>query len=191
MPVIDAKHDALIMYKSIPNQQNHQALTAARSLAQKTARPCANNYWLRLSSSIQMASWSGNIRVMYEGIKQATGKSTKRSAPVKSKAGDVIKDRDQQMSQWVEHYLESTPEKTLSPKRRLKALKTCLFLKSWTLSPLWRSSAKPSTPWRVEKTTVRTAFPRSYQMRQICTTGTTSRTPVSVLEGRQGAPRHA
>ena len=94
------------MYKSNPRQQNHQALKAARSLAQQTARRCANNYWLRLSSSIQMASWSGNIGLMYEGIKQATGKPTKRSAPLKSKTGDVIKVRDKQMSRWVEHYLD-------------------------------------------------------------------------------------
>ena len=43
---------------------------------------------------------------MYEGIKQATGKPTKRSVPLKSKTGDVnIKDSDKQMSQWVEYYL--------------------------------------------------------------------------------------
>ena len=85
VPVIDAKRDALIMYKSNPSQQNHQALKAARSLAQNTARRCVNNYWLRLSSSIQMASWSGNVRVMYEGITQASGKPSKRSALLKSK----------------------------------------------------------------------------------------------------------
>ena len=49
-----------------------------------------------------MASWSGNITVMYEGIKQATGKPIKRSTTLKSKTGDVIKDRDKQMSRWVE-----------------------------------------------------------------------------------------
>ena len=81
-------------------------MKAAHSLAQKTPHRCANNYWLRLSSSIQMASWSGNIRVMYEGIKQATGKPMKRSAPLMPKTGDVIKDRDKQMSRWVEHYLD-------------------------------------------------------------------------------------
>ena len=54
--------------------------------------------------------------------------------------------------------MTSTPQKTLSPKRRLTALKTCLFLNSGTLSPLCRSSAKPSTPCRVVKTLVRTAF---------------------------------
>ena len=92
VPVIDAKRDALIMYKSNPSQQNHQELKTTRSLAQITARHCANNCWLRLSSSIQMAAWSGNIRLMYEGITQETGKLTKRSTLVKSKTGDVIKD---------------------------------------------------------------------------------------------------
>ena len=106
VPVIDAKRVELIMYKSNPSQQNHRALKAARSRAQQTARCCANNYWLWLSSSIQMASWSGNIRVMYEGIKQGTGKPTKRSVLLKSKTGDVIKDRHKQMSRWVEHYLD-------------------------------------------------------------------------------------
>ena len=105
VPVIDAKCDALIMYKSIYSQQNHQALKATRSLAQQTVQRCTNDYWLQLSRSIQMASWSGNIRLMYEGIKQATGKPMKRSAPLKSKTGDVIKDKDKQMSPWVEHYL--------------------------------------------------------------------------------------
>ena len=106
VPVIDAKRDVLIMYKSSPSQQNHQALIAARSLAQQSTHRCPNDYWLRLSSSIHMASWSSNIRLMYEGIKQATGKPTKRSAPLKSKTGEIIKDKDKQMSRWVEHYLD-------------------------------------------------------------------------------------
>ena len=106
MPVINTKNDALIMYKSIPSQQNHQALKAASSLTQKNRTSQPTTTGLRLSSSIQMASWSGNIRVMYEGIKQATGKPTKRSATLKSKTDDVIKDRDKQMSRWVEHYLD-------------------------------------------------------------------------------------
>ena len=94
------------MYQSNPSKQNHHALKAARSLAQKNARRCADNYWLRLSSSIQMASWSENIRLMYEGIKHSAGKATKRSATLKSKTGDVIKDRDKHMSRWLKHYLD-------------------------------------------------------------------------------------
>ena len=104
--VIDAKRSALISYKRDPSQRNLQALRAARSKAQQTARRCANDYWLQLSDNIQLASDSGNIRGMYEGIKQATGKPTKKTAPLKSKTGEVITDRDKQMGRWVEHYLE-------------------------------------------------------------------------------------
>ena len=83
--------------KRDPSQRNLQALRAARSKAQQTARRCANDYWLQLSDNIQLASDSGNIRGMYEGIKQATGKPTKKTAPLKSKTGEVITDRDKQM----------------------------------------------------------------------------------------------
>ena len=44
VPVINDKRDVLIMYKSNSSQQNHKALKAAGSLAQKTACRCANNY---------------------------------------------------------------------------------------------------------------------------------------------------
>ena len=71
-PVINGKRTALIKYKGGPTPKNIQALRAARSKAQRTARRCANNYWLQRSESIQQASDTGNIRGMYEGIKQAT-----------------------------------------------------------------------------------------------------------------------
>ena len=105
-PVIDSKRSALINYKHDPSQKNVRALRPARSKAQQTARRCANVYLLQLSDNIQQASDSGNIRGMYEGIKQATGKSLKKTAPLKSKTGEIITDREKQMSRWVEHYLE-------------------------------------------------------------------------------------
>lgn len=52
-PVIEAKRDALINYKRNPSQQNMQALRTARNEAQRTARRCANDYWLQLSDNIQ------------------------------------------------------------------------------------------------------------------------------------------
>ena len=71
-PVINGKRTALIKYKRDPTPKNLQALRVARSKAQQTARRCANNYWLQRSESIQQASDTGNIRGIYEGIKQAT-----------------------------------------------------------------------------------------------------------------------
>ena len=52
-----------------------------------------------------MVSWSDNTKLIYEGIKKVTGKPTNGSAPLKSKTGEVIKDKGKKMSWWVEHYL--------------------------------------------------------------------------------------
>ena len=43
---------------------------------------------------------------MYEGIKKATGPAPSKSAPLKSKTGEVITDQAKQFERWVEHYLE-------------------------------------------------------------------------------------
>ena len=45
----------------------------------------ANEYWMKLSSSVQEASNTRNATGMYEGIKQATGKNVRKIAPVKNK----------------------------------------------------------------------------------------------------------
>lgn len=105
-PVIDATRNVYMRYKLDPSQQNLQALKASRSKAQQTARCCSYDYLFQLSKNIQEASNTGNIRKMYEGIKQATGKSTKKPASIESKTGEVITDRAKQMERWVEHYLD-------------------------------------------------------------------------------------
>ncbi|PIK57595.1 hypothetical protein BSL78_05503 [Apostichopus japonicus] len=85
---------------------NLSSLRKARCESQAFARKCANDYWLQLCSSIEQASATGNIRVMYEGIKKATGPAAKKTAPLKAKSGQVITDRRKQMERWVEHYSE-------------------------------------------------------------------------------------
>ena len=105
-PVIDAKRSALINFKRDPSQRNKTTLRAARNKVQQTARHCANNYWLQLCQSIQTSSDTGNIRGMYDGIKKATGPTINKTAPLKTKSGEVITDSNKQMERWVEHYLE-------------------------------------------------------------------------------------
>ena len=104
--VIDAKCSAPINVKRDPSQRNKTALRAARDKAQQSARHCTNNYWLQLCQSIQTSSDTGHIRGMYDGIKKATGPTTKKAAPLKKKSGEVITDSNKQMERWVEHYLE-------------------------------------------------------------------------------------
>ncbi|KXJ06125.1 hypothetical protein AC249_AIPGENE16751 [Exaiptasia diaphana] len=106
IPVIEEKRSALKAYIDNPCDQNLQSLRTARNRAQKTARNCANEYWLQLCSQIQIASDSGNIKGMYDGIKKAIGPTKKKVAPLKSASGVVIEDREKQMDRWVEHYSE-------------------------------------------------------------------------------------
>ena len=105
-PVIEAKRNALTAYKANPSDQNLQTLRAARSKVQQRASQCASDYWLQLCSQIQIAADTGNIKAMYDGIKQALGPMQKKTSPLKSATGEVIQDREQQMEHWVEHYIE-------------------------------------------------------------------------------------
>jgi len=43
---------------------------------------------------------------MYNGIKTATGPTATKTAPLRSKTGEVITDQGKQLERWVEHYLE-------------------------------------------------------------------------------------
>ena len=104
VPIIEKKRSALAAYKRCPNETNQLILRAARSTVQQSARRCANDYWLQLCSRIQSAADLGNIKGMYEGIKQALGPTQKKTAPLRSAMGEIIKDREQQMKRWVEHY---------------------------------------------------------------------------------------
>ena len=105
-PVTEAKRRALLAHKAAPSPSTLAALRAARKKSQQTARHCANSYWLNLCSSIQLAADMGDARGMYEGIKKATGPAPSKSAPLKSKSGDMITDQGKQLERWVEHYLE-------------------------------------------------------------------------------------
>ena len=105
-PIIEEKRAALAEYKRSPSEKTLQALRTARSKVQRTARRCANEYWQELSNDIQTAAETGNIRAMYEGIKKALGPTQSKTAPLKSRNGEVITDKGKQMERWVEHYSE-------------------------------------------------------------------------------------
>lgn len=69
-PPIEEEKKALAAYKDCPSERNLQVLQDARSKVQQTARRCANEYWLQLCSQIQTAAETGNMKGMYDDIKQ-------------------------------------------------------------------------------------------------------------------------
>ena len=105
-PVVEAKRKARLAQADNPCPASRDALRAARSKCQQTARRCVNDYWLQLSRRIQSAADTGNTGSMYAGIKEATGPCATKSVPLKTKTGEPITDQRQQMARWVEHYLE-------------------------------------------------------------------------------------
>ena len=105
-PVVEAKRAARLAHENKPCQATRDALRAARSKCQESARRCANDYWLKLSQRIQADADYGNTGGMYAGIKQATGPITTKSVPLKTKSGENITDKKKQMERWVEHYFE-------------------------------------------------------------------------------------
>ena len=121
-PVTEAKRIALLAYKQNPCHSTRDALRAAKSKAQQTARRCANKYWQTLCAKIQTAADCGHIRGMYEGIKTATGPTSIKTAPLKAKSGEVITDQSKQLQRWVEHYLELYSTQNIVTDAALDAL---------------------------------------------------------------------
>ena len=134
-PVIKAKRTALLNYKKDPDHQSLHRLRTARNDAQKTARRCANDYWLQLSQKIQQASDIGDVRTMYQYIKQATGKPTKKCAPLKSKSGSIIKNKNEQMDRWVEHYYDLYSHENIVSQEALNSLEVLPVMEELDMEP--------------------------------------------------------
>ena len=70
-PFIDEKRRAFASYKCSPSERTLQMLRAARGKVQRISRCYANDFWLQLCKHIQVCADMGNLRGMYDGIKQA------------------------------------------------------------------------------------------------------------------------
>ena len=121
-PVTEAKRKALLDHKQKPCPSTRDALKAARSKAQQTARCCANEYWQSLCARIEAGADCSYTRGMYEGIKTATGPTRVKTAPLKSKSGETITDQSQQLQRWVKHYLELYAMQNIITDTALNAL---------------------------------------------------------------------
>ena len=80
-PFIDEKRRALASYKSSPSERTLQMLRAAQIKVQHISMRYANDFWLQLCNHIQVCADTGNLKGMYDGIKQAIGPMQSRIAP--------------------------------------------------------------------------------------------------------------
>ena len=73
---------------------------------------------------------------MYAGIKQATGKPIKKTAPLKSKTGEVITAQDKQVERWAEHYLDLYSRINTVSQEALDAIEDLPVLSAMSLGRL-------------------------------------------------------
>lgn len=104
LPLLDEKKAALVAHDKSPTQATRDRLREAKRKLQRESRKCANEYWNKLCHDIQEASEKGDIKTMYQKIKVALGPQVSKVAPIKSKSGELIHDKNQQLNRWVEHY---------------------------------------------------------------------------------------
>ena len=121
-PLVEKKRAALIKHKKEPTPASRRELKNASYASRKAAREHANTYWQNLASDIQVASSSGNIKGVYEGIRKAVGPTASKTAPLKTADGAIIKDKSLQMSRWVEHYSELYHRETIVTEEALQAI---------------------------------------------------------------------
>ena len=90
-PVTEAKRKAMLAHKQNPSPSTRDALRAARSKAQQTARRYANEYWQNRCAKIQLAADCGHAKGMYEGIKTGTGPVSVKTAPPRLTRSSLIR----------------------------------------------------------------------------------------------------
>jgi hypothetical protein len=104
LPILAAKRKARLHYLQCANETSLAHLKLMRNNVQHATRVAMHKYWSDLCSRIEGHSASGNIRGVYEGLKEALGPTPKKSAPLRSSTGAVLTDVDAQLQRWVEHY---------------------------------------------------------------------------------------
>ena len=77
-----------------------------------------------MCNHIQVCADTGNLKGMYDGIKQAIGQMQSRTAPLKSATGDALKDKSKQMEHWVEHYSELYSRMNVISEEALMAMES-------------------------------------------------------------------
>ena len=95
---------------------------------------------------------------MYEGIKKATGPAPSKSAPLKSKTGEMITGQAKQLERWVEHYLEVYATQNVITDAALAAIPDLPVMEDLTPHLYRMSSAKPSTASPAKSLQAVTAF---------------------------------
>ena len=188
-PAINAKRSALIEYKIQSSETTLAAYREARNSANRVARKCANDYWLKLCSDIQISAECGNICAMCEGIKKAFGPSAIKIAPLKSTSGDIITDQGKQMERWAEHYQELYSRQNIVTDAAVKGTTPLPTMEELDLPPSIDELRKAIDSLACGKAPATGSHPRSSRREKRAPYSTTSRASFCSAGKRAPSPR--
>ena len=86
----------------------------ARPRRPPAAVPTSTEPMQNLCAKLQLAADCGHTKGIYEGIKTATSPTSVKTAPLKSKTGEVITDQSMQLQRWWSIISTSTQPRTSS-----------------------------------------------------------------------------
>lgn len=104
LPAIDSKRSARLSYLQHNTRSNKAALKQACCNVQRVTRIAMQAYWSTLCDRIESSASIGNIRGVFEGLKEALGPVPKKSSPLCSLSGELLTDLESQLARWAEHY---------------------------------------------------------------------------------------
>ena len=72
---------------------------------------------------------------MYKGMKKAFGPTISKTAPLKSKDGEIFKDRAKQMERWAEHYQDQYSTENVVAESALSGIPTMTVMEVLEVPP--------------------------------------------------------
>ena len=87
LPLIKIKRQVYVDYQHDPSNASLKRLRDARKTFRKTARKCANEFWLTISAGIQAVADRGDYKSVYDGIRKTVGPTQKLTPPLQSATG--------------------------------------------------------------------------------------------------------
>ena len=94
LPLIKVKRQAHVECQHDQSSTSLNRLREARKVFRRTARKCANEFWLKTSASIKAAADRADTKSVYDGIRKAVGPTKKLTARLQFATGEILHSRE-------------------------------------------------------------------------------------------------
>jgi len=104
LPALEAKRKVRAMVRAHDTRTARLRLTTAKRDMQRLTCAALHRCWTNLSQRIQCCADTGDLRGMYQSIKEAIGPTSEKSVTVLPEDGRPVSDPGKQLDRWVDHF---------------------------------------------------------------------------------------